>query len=110
MRENELGVDECICKGNWGRIVSDTEHLFGRKYNHKGEAYIFVGVLHGDDDYYYVMWNINTSISVLLSCVGSIEGWGYTIIPEDEQNPKELLNKKYGLLIDNSSHVGLSNN
>lgn len=104
-------VSECICKGNLQRIILDTQHLFGRKYNHKGEAYLFVGVLHGDGDYYYVMWNINTSISTLLSCVGNLEGWGYTIIPQPEQkNVEDPLNKEYGLLTDNSSYTVLSEN
>jgi hypothetical protein len=41
----------------------------------KGKKYHFSGVMHGDDDYYYVLWSPKKTM--FLSCVGSIEGYGY---------------------------------
>ena len=67
----------CICRGNWRAIVKETEHLIGDKYtNSKEEVFSFFGIVHGGDDYYYGMWRKGQLN--LLSCVGSIEGHGYT--------------------------------
>jgi hypothetical protein len=75
--------NECICKGNWRNIVKDSEPLFDKIYlDRDGEECVFFGVIHGADDYYYGMWNIKTGRSSLLSCVGSIEGFGYTLKEE----------------------------
>jgi len=69
----------CICKGNWRTIIKESEPLFGKKFKDTdGDVYVFIGVLHGDDDYYYCMWR-KENMS-LLSCVGSIEQHGYSLI------------------------------
>jgi hypothetical protein len=71
---------KCICKGNWRNIIKECEPLFDKIYlDRNGEECVFVGVLWGSDDFYYVMWNIKTGKSSLLSCVGSIEGHGYIL-------------------------------
>jgi len=68
----------CICKGNWRKIIYDTDPLIGKKFkNNTGDIYILVGVMHGDDDYYYCMWRDNDM--KLLTCVGSIEQQGYVL-------------------------------
>jgi hypothetical protein len=75
-RMKTMGGDpECICKGNWRKIVAEHENLIGAQYeDEKGNAYTFFGLVHGDDDYYYGM-SSKAGVS-LLSCVGSIEGHG----------------------------------
>lgn len=75
--------DRCICEGNWRKIVGEYQHLFDRKYkNEDGKVFIFYGILHGSDDYYYLMWNTEEKNMWLLSCVGHIESYGYTLIEE----------------------------
>lgn len=69
----------CICEGNWREIIHDSEPLFNKKYkDEKGDIFIFIGVMHGDDDYYYCLWRGNDMH--LLSCVGSIEMHGYVLV------------------------------
>ena len=68
----------CICKGNWRTIIHESEPLFNKIYiDEKGKEYHFSGVMHADDDYYYVLWSPKKTM--FLSCVGSIEGYGYTM-------------------------------
>lgn len=74
--------NECICKGNWRNIVKDCEHLIGETYMYKGTEYILFGLVHGDDDYYYGM-SSTEGRNMLLSCVGSIEGYGFTLQRKD---------------------------
>lgn len=73
-------VDEgCICRGNWRLIVNEYRAFIGKRYrDHKGQEWSFFGLVHGDDDYYYGMFRKGES--VLLSCVGSIEGHGYELV------------------------------
>lgn len=71
---------ECICEGNWRLIVKECEPFIGERYEDAdGNLYTFFGVVHGRDDYYYGMFGSGTLR--LLSCVGSIEGSGFYIIP-----------------------------
>lgn len=71
----------CICRGNWRAIVAETEKLIGRKYRgHDGKKYTFFGIVHGGDDYYYGLHRAGKLR--LLSCVGSIEGHGYTPVDD----------------------------
>jgi hypothetical protein len=65
----------CICEGNWRLIINESLPFFGKKYNYKGNTYIFCGVMHAEDDYYYCMWKDNDM--QLLSCVGNIETYGF---------------------------------
>jgi hypothetical protein len=76
--------DDCICKGNWRKIVQECEPLFGRQYraDRTGKHFSLAGVMLGDDDYYYVLWPVEGGGVQLLSCVGSIEGFGYSLINE----------------------------
>ena len=65
----------CICKGNWRSIIHESEPLFGKRFRYKkGGTYTFAGVMHSEDDYYYVMWSEKKTN--FLSCVGNIVGWG----------------------------------
>lgn len=69
----------CICKGNWRKIIKDCESLFGKKFKDSNDLiYRFIGVMHGDDDYYYCMWRYDDLR--LLSCVSSIEKHGFSEI------------------------------
>lgn len=66
----------CICKGNWRRIVKESEPFIGKKYQDgNGKLWIFFGIVHGDDDYYYGL--VSNGTLVLASCVGSLETNGY---------------------------------
>jgi len=68
---------------NWRNIIKKSTPFFNRKYlDRDGEEQVFVGVVHAEDDYYYLMWNIPSGKSNLLSCVGDIEGFGYTLVEE----------------------------
>lgn len=68
----------CICAGNWREIVSETEALFGQRFlSYDGHEFEYFGLVHGSDDYYFGMWSKEHGLR-LLSCVGSIEGHGYS--------------------------------
>lgn len=76
--------DGCICEGNWRTIVKEYEPKIGKKYktywgpDGKGEyEYLFFGLVHGGDDYYYGMVSTKDGKVRLLSCVGSIEGFDF---------------------------------
>jgi hypothetical protein len=79
---NTMDDKGCICKGNWRAIVKDNEHLIGKKFVFEGtgEYWTLFGLVHGDDDYYYGMFSICGRQTMLLSCVGSIEGHGFTLV------------------------------
>jgi len=81
---------DCICRGNWRAIVRANDHLFGKKFVFEGtgEYHTFEGVMHGDDDYYYVMYEIASERCKFLSCVGSLETHGYTLV--ENETPTEL--------------------
>ena len=66
----------CICRGNWRLLVSEVEHLFGKRFENRGREFTFFGLVHSEDDYYYGMYDGKHGLH-LLSCVGSIEGHGY---------------------------------
>lgn len=84
MAEQDVHDDGCICHGNWRKIIRDCEHLIGKRFvGHNGDEYLFFGVVHGDDDYYYGMHRKGELM--LLSCVGSIEGYGFALAPGMEQ-------------------------
>ncbi len=69
----------CICKGNWRNIVSESLPLLGKRFTDEtGHEYTFYGVVHGEDDYYYGMCD-DDGCCYLLSCVGSLETHGYSI-------------------------------
>ncbi|GBG14471.1 reductase [Novimethylophilus kurashikiensis] len=73
--------DGCICKGNWRAIVKEVEPLINKKFRDSdGKEHIFFGVVHGSDDYYYGMYPLDGGSAVLLSCVGSIAGFGYELV------------------------------
>lgn len=75
-------MTECICEGNWRDIVTEVQPLIDRlfEYERTGEEYVFYGVVWGSDDFYYGMSNEGNSM--LLSCVGSIEGHGFSLKEE----------------------------
>jgi len=67
-------MSNCICKGNWRAIVKEYEPLINRKFKNgfDGKTYIFFGIVHGDDDYYYGMCDEDNKM-FLSTCVGSME-------------------------------------
>lgn len=70
-------IEGCVCAGNWRAIVKDSAPLLGRHFlDHYGEEWVFFGIVHGDDDYYYGMWREGKM--QLLSCVGSLEAHEFT--------------------------------
>lgn len=60
-------------------ILDEEEENFEKIYNDtKGVVHRFIGVLIASDDYYYAMMPCDGSRKLqLLSCVGSIESFGY---------------------------------
>ena len=73
-------ADGCICRGNWRAIVAESEPLFDKRFRDRdGKEYTFLGVVHGSDDYYYGMVPVGEGKPVLLSCVGNLEGHGFTL-------------------------------
>lgn len=75
--------DGCICKGNWRLILKETRHLIGRVFTGEidDSAHTYFGLVDGQDDYYYGMIQHGTGKLRLLSCVGSFETHGYTVVP-----------------------------
>ena len=72
----------CVCRGNWRDIVNESETILGRDFKDRnGEIYRFFGLVWSDDDFYYGMFS-NSNNMRLLSCVGSIDGHGFTLIEE----------------------------
>jgi hypothetical protein len=72
---------ECICKGNWRAIIAETEPLLDKKFrDREGKVFILYGVVHGSDDYFYGLLPVEEGKAVLLSCVCSIESYGYTLM------------------------------
>ena len=87
LEEAQKDAKGCICQGNWRLIIKESEHLFGKKFMSGEYEYIFLGVLHGEDDYYYVMWNTNPKDQItrryeLLTCVGDLAGHGYNLVED----------------------------
>ena len=97
MSEDNVG---CICKGNWRLIVAECEHLLDRRFvDDRGDEYVFYGIVHGSDDYYYGM--TGPCRNRLLSCVGSLETHGFELIEDgDRANlvARELLTRAADLL------------
>ncbi len=76
-------MTKCVCIGNWRNIVTEVEHLIGKKFvsaiYHK--EYRFFGLVHGADDYYYGMTDSDGKTD-LFSCVGNFDSWELTLIEE----------------------------
>ncbi len=85
----DLHDDGCICRGNWRDIVREMEPLIGGRYrDNSGNVLVFYGLVHGGNDYYYGM--AGPTGHELLSCVGSLEGWGYSLVsPNGEAKGSE---------------------
>lgn len=68
----------CICKGNWRLIVKEAEPFLNEPFlDENGKQFIFFGIVHSKDDYYYGVIDQERNVK-LLSCVGSLETHGYT--------------------------------
>lgn len=76
---------------NWEKLVKEYEPLIGKKFtNKKGSAYELRGLLHGKDDYYYVMeymfsigCKTENIISRYLSCALTLEQHGFVLAKEE---------------------------
>jgi hypothetical protein len=81
-RLKEIADPGCICGGNWRNIVKEHEALFDRKYREvrTGNIYVFTGIVHSEDDYYYLLQKPGECRR--LSCVGSIEGFGFELVDD----------------------------
>lgn len=63
---------------NWKSLCDEYVPLIGRTYHDStGNEYRFIGLLHGEDDYYYVMRRDRSTS--LLSCVRGISEYGFTL-------------------------------
>ena len=75
---------------NWTRILAKSEPLIGKLFrNHRGEEFMFFGLVAGDDDYYYGMWSSHRKDLHLLSCVGDFDSWEYTLVPPAPSGDRE---------------------
>jgi len=57
----------------------DYEDLIGQWWRHDGYEYKLIGILYGEDDWYWVMARAGrlNKHTQLLSCVGDIEAFDY---------------------------------
>ena len=79
-------MSECICEGNFRKIVNENEHLFGKTFSTRdGKEYIFLGILWGEDDLYYSMYKDGDV--KLLSCVSDLVGWEFKLIKQIKKSP-----------------------
>jgi hypothetical protein len=71
----------CICEGNWRKIVAESEPLFDKEFiDRDGERWKLLGIVHGSDDYYYLMGHMAPDANmVLFSCVGNLKIHGFTL-------------------------------
>ena len=75
--EAKMTDSGCICEGNWREIIKGSEPLLGKRFcDEDGYSYTLIGVIHGDDDYYYGMVG-DDGVLTQLSCVGSLETHGF---------------------------------
>lgn len=60
---------------NWISLVERYDSLINTKWidESDGVEYIFDGLLHASDDYYYMMRNIATGKTLWISCCGVLE-------------------------------------
>lgn len=78
----DAGINLTLTKleaSNWNSILKETRPLFGNLYKRDDELYKLIGVVDGGDDYYYLMVDKNNKCR-LLSCVGSIENFGFNLL------------------------------
>jgi len=70
-----------LSHNNWQSIVAECDQLIGREFVDKhGDRYTLFGAVDGRDDYYYGMFGPNGT--KLLSCVGSLETHGYSLVDD----------------------------
>ena len=71
----------CICYGNWQSIVKENQDNLDKIYiDEDGKEFIFFGIVHGSDDYYYGLHERGTIGKLrLVSCVMNIESAGFTL-------------------------------
>lgn len=69
--------DTCICKGNWKLLVTKYQEDIDKTYLDKdGNKFIFVGIMWGKEDSYFVLHGIDTPHkTIYVSCEGSLEGY-----------------------------------
>ena len=77
--EMERLTDEVSKWKNLKIILDKYEPLMGDHYiDHDGSKCRFIGIMIGDDDYYYTMWYPETRETKYLLCVGDIETFNYS--------------------------------
>jgi hypothetical protein len=64
---------------NWLKLVQEMDPFVGRQYrDERGNLFTFFGLVHGDDYYYGLT---GPSGLELLSCVVSLEEYGFELLP-----------------------------
>lgn len=82
--KDERRVARCVCEGNWRLLHEKYCYLFGRKCYKDGKEFVFIGLMSGEDDYYFAVYSAETGKTEFLSCVGCItESWGYLFEPSE---------------------------
>lgn len=75
-----MDANDCVCEGNWRSLVVECEPLFDKLFHDaNGQEYRFYGLVWTSEDFYYGLTNTTTKHSILLSCVGDIESYGYKL-------------------------------
>ncbi len=65
---------------NWNLLIRECEGLYDRTFTYSdGNEYLFFGLVHTDEDYYYGMKRRGTNEILLLSCVGDFETHGFNL-------------------------------
>jgi len=73
----DCGNDACVCRGNWRELVREVKPLIGDRYkDEKGKVWRLTGLMHAEDDFWYCLTRKRRY--KLLSCVTSIENYGFT--------------------------------
>jgi hypothetical protein len=66
-----------MCDDNWCSILSEYECMIGSYFINNGTRYLLAGITHAEDDYYYLMYDVDKKKYTMVSCVGSLEQLGY---------------------------------
>ena len=75
-----MNTDDCVCEGNWRSLVVECEPLLDQLFHDaNGKEYRFFGLVWASEDFYYGLIDIGTKQTILLSCVGDIEPYGYKL-------------------------------
>lgn len=71
----------------YNTLCDEVKDFIGHECTFRDERYHFLGVVNRPTDYYYQIQHVESKESQLLSCVGSLEGWGVVFIHPPAMTP-----------------------